>query len=88
MSDTTFTGERLHPNDDLFAVDLVRHRAAYEYARNRSAVDRLLDLGCGSGYGTHMLAAEISGVVGFDRIVPDASQRAAPTSHRRKDAGQ
>ena len=75
MTDTTFTGERLHASDDLFAVDLVRHRAAYEYALERPAVDRLLDLGCGSGYGTRMLAEAHSGVVGLDRIVPDASQR-------------
>lgn len=75
MSDTTFTGERLHANDELFSVDLARHRAAYEYARNRPPVGRLLDLGCGSGYGTRMLAEGHPGVVGFDRIVPDAAQR-------------
>ena len=80
MSGTTFTGERLHASDDLFAVDLARHRAAYEYASGRFAVSRLLDLGCGSGYGTHSLALQHTGVVGFDRIVPDAAQRSGSGS--------
>ena len=85
MSDTTFTGERLHASDELFAGDLARHRAAYEYARARSPVDRLLDLGCGSGYGTRALAEERSGVVGFDRITPDTAQRSGTGSFGRGD---
>ena len=39
MSEVTFTGERLHAGQELFAVDLARHRAAYELARRYA--DRL-----------------------------------------------
>lgn len=85
MSDRTFTGERLHASDDLFRVDLARHEAAYEYASGRSPVDRLLDLGCGSGYGTCALAQAHSGVVGFDRVVPDLTQRSSRGSFVRGD---
>ena len=85
MRDTTFSGVRLQASDGLFAVDLARHRAAYEYARNRPAVDRLLDLGCGSGYGTRSLAEGRSAVVGFDRIAPDTAQRSGTGSFVRGD---
>ena len=44
-----FTGERLHGDDPLFAVDLARHRAAYDVARKQQAQGRVLDLGAGSG---------------------------------------
>ena len=57
MSRTLFTGERLHDGDALFTLDLARHRAAYEYALARIDGGRVLDLGCGSGYGTARLAA-------------------------------
>ena len=36
VSGVRFTGERLH-DDALFALDLARHRAAYEFARVRAA---------------------------------------------------
>jgi len=29
---TLFTGERLHEGEELFGVDLARHRAAYHFA--------------------------------------------------------
>ncbi len=77
MSDVTFTGERLHRGSELFAVDLARHQAAYELARERLGEGRVLDLGCGSGYGTASLAETHPRVVGLDRIPPDASSRAS-----------
>lgn len=85
MSDTSFSGERLHAGDELFAVDLARHRAAYEFARSRPAVDQLLDLGCGSGYGTRALAEGSSAAVGFDRVPPDAAQPGGPGHFVRGD---
>ena len=51
MSRRDFTGERLHTADELFSVDLARHRAAYEFARTRGDDGWLLDLGSGSGHG-------------------------------------
>jgi hypothetical protein len=41
-----FTGERLHDDLALFGVDLARHRAAYQFAAERTAGARVLDLGC------------------------------------------
>jgi SAM-dependent methyltransferase len=73
----SFTGERLHTGDDLFAVDLARHEAAYALARERLGAGRVLDVGCGSGYGAAFLAAHHPRVVGLDRVAPDARNRGA-----------
>ncbi len=70
-----FTGERLHDDLALFAVDLARHRAAYEFARERVAGKRVLDLGCGSGSGTARLAEAASLALGIDRVAPDPVSR-------------
>jgi SAM-dependent methyltransferase len=77
MSETqvTFTGERLHKGSTLFGVDLARHRAPYVYARGLAGSGRVLDLGCGSGYGTAELADSLPRIVGLDRIPPDAASR-------------
>jgi 2-polyprenyl-3-methyl-5-hydroxy-6-metoxy-1,4-benzoquinol methylase len=75
MRDVTFTGERLHEGDDRFALDIARHRAAYEAARMRAGGGRVIDVGCGSGYGTAMLADGGTRVLGFDRVLPDRQNR-------------
>jgi SAM-dependent methyltransferase len=75
--DLSFTGERLHRGDRLFALDLARHEAAYELARQRLGAGRVLDLGCGSAHGTASLAAHHARVVGLDRVAPDACHRDA-----------
>jgi len=74
-ADTRFTGERLHADDALFAVDLARHQAAYELARAKLGTGRVLDYGCGSGYGVASLARQHPQVVGVDRARPDTSHR-------------
>lgn len=82
-----FTGERLHANDALFGIDLLRHRAAYREATRRALeldARRILELGSGTGYGlaevADHLAAEGSHearCLGLDRVVPvDAPARA------------
>lgn len=85
MSRTLFTGERLHEGDSLFSLDLARHRAAYAYARSRLPSGRVLDLGCGSGYGTAQLRAEGATVIGLDRIPPDPESRVGGAHFVRAD---
>jgi 2-polyprenyl-3-methyl-5-hydroxy-6-metoxy-1,4-benzoquinol methylase len=75
VKDVTFTGERLHAGDDRFALDIARHRAAYEVARQHDSGGRILDVGCGSGHGTALLAGGASRVMGIDRVLPDRSNR-------------
>jgi len=64
---TAFTGERLPGAGDDFAVDLARHLAAYRWAAGRAAGRRVLDAGCGEGYGTALLAEVAAAVTGVDR---------------------
>jgi len=85
LSGTLFTGERLHDGDSLFAVDLARHRAAYEYARTRLPSGRALDLGCGTGYGAASLAGHGSTLVAVDRVRPDSASRSTGAHFLRAD---
>jgi SAM-dependent methyltransferase len=80
-----FTGERLHAGDALFAVDLARHQAAYELACARRATGRVLDLGCGSGYGAARIAEGSALVVALDRVAPDPPSRAGGARFVRAD---
>ncbi len=72
---TRFTGERLHDGEELFALDLARHRAAYEFAAAALSGARVLDLGCGTGYGTALLARAGARALGVDRVPPDPQSR-------------
>jgi SAM-dependent methyltransferase len=65
-----FTGERVIPgqvNDDLWAEHVARYALATRFAQGR----RVLDLGCGTGYGTADLARIASSAVGVD-VAPEA----------------
>lgn len=64
-----FTGERLHAADPLFQADLARHLVAYRYGQRLAAGKRVLDAGCGDGYGTALLAEVARQAVGIDRAV-------------------
>jgi SAM-dependent methyltransferase len=83
------TGERLHAGDDLFGVDLARHRAAYAFAiergRELAPGGRVLDLGSGSGYGTAELARSLPAVCGLDRVAADARWRGSGAHYLRAD---
>jgi 2-polyprenyl-3-methyl-5-hydroxy-6-metoxy-1,4-benzoquinol methylase len=67
VSEPGFTGERLPAGGGDFAVDRERHLAAYRFAAARAAGRRVLDAGCGEGYGASLLAAVAERVVGVDR---------------------
>ena len=60
-----FTGERVIPgqvNDELWAEHVSRYALARRFAHGR----RVLDLGCGTGYGTADLARVAATAVGID----------------------
>ncbi|HEV2687767.1 MAG TPA: methyltransferase domain-containing protein [Bryobacteraceae bacterium] len=60
-----FTGERVIPgqvNDDLWSEHVARYAFARRYAEGR----RVLDAGCGAGYGAAELAQSAAEVVGLD----------------------
>lgn len=87
-AELTFTGERLHADDALFGLDLLRHRAAYHetirIAQAQGAAS-VLELGSGTGYGTTELAEALDRVVGLDRVAPLASARGAGARFVRAD---
>jgi SAM-dependent methyltransferase len=85
LSSTTFTGERLHDTHALFGVDLARHRAAYSFAMKLARDARVLDLGCGTGYGSAELATISHSVVAIDRIAPDVDKRQTALRYVRAD---
>ncbi len=60
-----FTGERVIPgevNDDLWA----EHIARYAFAARLASGARVLDIGCGTGYGTAELAQHARSATGID----------------------
>ncbi len=65
-----FTGERLIPGE--VDIDLLNeHMARYNFAARLARGKRVLDAGCGAGYGSAELAQVAESVVGVD-IAPDA----------------
>src|SRR3954462_3875606 len=61
-----FTGERVIPGE--FEVDLLNeHLARYTFAARLARGKRVLDAGCGAGYGSAELAHAAQSVVGIDQ---------------------
>ena len=60
-----FTGERVvpgHVDVDLWNEHYARYAFATRYCKDK----RVLDAGCGAGYGSNAISAEALGVIGID----------------------
>ncbi len=66
MPPKRFTGEQPGWGKD-FDYDEARHLSAYLYATELAAGKRVLDAGCGEGFGTQRLAEVATSVTGIDR---------------------
>ncbi|MBJ20275.1 MAG: hypothetical protein CL933_12770 [Deltaproteobacteria bacterium] len=87
-SELSFTGERLHEDEALFGIDLLRHLAAYQEAIQIAHEYRardVLELGSGTGYGTRTLAEALPRVVAIDRVAPLAAGRESAARFLRAD---
>ncbi|HMM41861.1 MAG TPA: class I SAM-dependent methyltransferase [Thermomicrobiales bacterium] len=62
-----FTGERVIPELPELRVTYLQSLAAYEYAAGLADGRRVVDAGCGEGYGAALLAGPAALVVGIDR---------------------
>lgn len=47
-------------------LNMLKHRRAYEEARDRAEGKHVLDFACGTGYGVHTIAEKAASVVGVD----------------------
>ena len=84
------TGERTSPGVPEENYWFQRHVVAYRFAAERVAGGRVLDAGCGEGYGSEILAGSGGSVVGVDLEVPvvrRASERYPSAEFRAGDIG-
>lgn len=65
-----YTGERLAAADARFAPDMARHLAAYHLMAPFITGKRVLEAGCGEGYGAALMARHAAHVVGVDYNAP------------------
>lgn len=75
------SGERVIPDNSARGfthVNFVRHKAAHLYAiRQLQGTGRVLDVGCGVGYGSALVAAQVREVVGIDVSEPSIARAKA-----------
>ncbi len=65
---------RVYEHDEWFTlidyVTFLKHRKAYDFADERAKGLKVLDFGCGSGYGSSLLAKNAASVDGVDASSP------------------
>ena len=66
MTSLPLTGERTVPGVPEENYWFRRHEVAYRFALPHVAGKRVLEVGCGEGYGTALLASSAAGVIGID----------------------
>jgi Methyltransferase domain len=69
------TGERTLPDVPAENYWYRRHLAVYEWIAARAGGLRVIDMACGEGYGSHLLAGSAASVVGVDAN-PEAHEHA------------
>jgi SAM-dependent methyltransferase len=69
------TGERTLPDVPAENYWFRRHLAVYEWIAARVAGERVIDMACGEGYGSDVLAASAASVIGVDAN-PEAHEHA------------
>jgi 2-polyprenyl-3-methyl-5-hydroxy-6-metoxy-1,4-benzoquinol methylase len=69
------TGERTLPDVPAENYWFRRHLAIYQWIAARVAGQRVLDMACGEGYGSHVLSSRARAVVGLDAN-PEAHEHA------------
>jgi 2-polyprenyl-3-methyl-5-hydroxy-6-metoxy-1,4-benzoquinol methylase len=73
MNSLKWTGERIIPEDGRYMFE--RHLKAYKFANNFCQNMKILDAGCGEGYGSCFISEKATEVVGID-ISEEAVQHA------------
>ncbi|PIS34962.1 MAG: hypothetical protein COT36_04810 [Parcubacteria group bacterium CG08_land_8_20_14_0_20_38_56] len=61
-----FTGERIIPKGKYSSPDTPEHIERYSFALDYVKAKRILDIACGAGYGSALLAEKANQVVGLD----------------------
>lgn len=79
------TGERTLPDVPEENYWFRRHLVVYDWIARRVAGQRVIDMACGEGYGSNVLAARAAGVVGVDAN-PEAHEHAR-LRYRRPNLG-
>jgi len=72
----SLTGERTLPDVPAENYWYQRHLVVYEWIRARVGGQRVIDMACGEGYGSHVLGRTAATVVGVDAN-PEAHEHAA-----------